>query len=81
MSSRSISAIYERTVDLKGIDVYRYMLPAEALASPVDNPDNQCYCTDPVITKNCSMAGLLDLTACRGQCFEPCIKSVETKIY
>ncbi|KAK7149496.1 hypothetical protein R3I94_008972 [Phoxinus phoxinus] len=63
---RSISAVYESTVDLKGIDVYRYMLPAETLASPVVNPDNQCYCTDPVITKNCSTAGLLDLTPCRG---------------
>ncbi|XP_018934322.1 platelet glycoprotein 4 [Cyprinus carpio] len=63
---RSISAEYEETVDLKGIDVYRYMLPPEALASPVENPDNQCYCTDPVITRNCTTAGLLDLTACRG---------------
>uniref|UniRef100_A0A8C1PL76 Platelet glycoprotein 4 n=1 Tax=Cyprinus carpio TaxID=7962 RepID=A0A8C1PL76_CYPCA len=62
----SISAEYEGTVDLKGIDVYRYMLPPEALASPAENPDNQCFCTDPVITKNCTMAGLLDLTACRG---------------
>ncbi|XP_052433012.1 platelet glycoprotein 4 [Carassius gibelio] len=63
---RSISAQYNSTIDLKGIDVYRYMLPPEALASPVENPDNQCYCTDPVLTKNCTTAGLLDLTACRG---------------
>ncbi|XP_026087128.1 platelet glycoprotein 4 [Carassius auratus] len=63
---RSVSAEYEETVDLKGIDVYRYMLPPEALASPVENPDNQCYCTDSVITRNCTTAGLLDLTACRG---------------
>ncbi|XP_073694991.1 platelet glycoprotein 4 [Garra rufa] len=63
---RSISGIYERTVNLKGIDVYRYMLPPEALASPVQNPDNMCYCTDRVLTKNCTTAGLLDLTACRG---------------
>ncbi|XP_016402976.1 platelet glycoprotein 4-like, partial [Sinocyclocheilus rhinocerous] len=62
----SISAEYEGTVDLKGIDVYRYMLPPEALASPVENPDNQCYCTDPVLTRNCTTAGLLDLTACKG---------------
>jgi len=68
-------------VDLKGIDVYRYKLPAETLASPVVNPDNMCFCTDPVISKNCTTAGLLDLTACRGQCFEPLIKSVETKMY
>ncbi|XP_056103467.1 platelet glycoprotein 4 [Rhinichthys klamathensis goyatoka] len=63
---RSISAVYASTVDLKGIDVYRYKLPAEALASPMTNPDNMCYCTDPVITKNCTTAGLLDLTACKG---------------
>uniref|UniRef100_A0A671R3N9 Platelet glycoprotein 4 n=1 Tax=Sinocyclocheilus anshuiensis TaxID=1608454 RepID=A0A671R3N9_9TELE len=63
---RSISAKFDRTVDLKGISVYRYLLPPEALASPVENPDNQCYCTDPVLTKNCTTAGLLDLTACRG---------------
>lgn len=81
LSSRSISAKYERTVNLKGIDVYRYMLPAEALASPAVNPDNQCYCTNTVITKNCTMAGLLDMTPCRGQCFEPLIKSAETKVY
>uniref|UniRef100_A0A673FKN4 Platelet glycoprotein 4 n=1 Tax=Sinocyclocheilus rhinocerous TaxID=307959 RepID=A0A673FKN4_9TELE len=37
-----------------------------ALASPVENPDNQCYCTDPVLTRNCTTAGLLDLTACKG---------------
>ncbi|KAL0195857.1 hypothetical protein M9458_009429, partial [Cirrhinus mrigala] len=53
------------TVDLKGINVYRYKLPAIALASPVDNPDNMCYCTDHVLTNNCTTAGLLDLTACR----------------
>nr|UJU86735.1 fatty acid translocase [Mylopharyngodon piceus] len=63
---RSVSAEYERTVNLKGIDVYRYMLPAEALDSPAVNPDNQCYCTNTVFTKNCTMAGLLDMTPCRG---------------
>lgn len=56
------------------------MLPAEALASPVTNPDNQCYCTDPVITKDCTTAGLLDLTACRGQCFEPLLKSDDSNV-
>ncbi|XP_051544852.1 platelet glycoprotein 4-like [Myxocyprinus asiaticus] len=63
---RSISTVYEGTVDLKGIDVYRYVLPPEALESPVVNPDNQCYCTDTIVTKNCTMAGLLDISSCRG---------------
>lgn len=63
---RSISAVYDSTVDLKGIDVYRYVLPSEALAAPASNPDNHCYCTETVISKNCTVAGLLDVTSCRG---------------
>ncbi|XP_051977150.1 platelet glycoprotein 4-like [Xyrauchen texanus] len=63
---RSISTVYDSTIDLKGINVYRYKLPAEALASPADNPDNQCYCTNNVTTNGCTMAGLLDVTSCRG---------------
>lgn len=66
LSTRSISAVYESTVDLKGIDVYRYTLPSEALEAPAINPDNHCYCTDTVISKNCTVAGLLDVTSCRG---------------
>ncbi|XP_056311529.1 platelet glycoprotein 4 [Danio aesculapii] len=63
---RSISAEYEATVNLKGIDVYRYLLPVHALASPVSNPDNMCYCTDQELTRNCTLAGLLDITSCKG---------------
>nr|XP_055045968.1 platelet glycoprotein 4 [Misgurnus anguillicaudatus] len=63
---RSISAVYEGTVDLKGIDVYRYTLPSEALESPASNPDNHCYCTETKVSKNCTLAGVLDLTPCQG---------------
>ncbi|TRZ00019.1 hypothetical protein DNTS_033216 [Danionella cerebrum] len=62
----SISAEFNATVDLKGIDVYRFTLPDNALAAPVSNPDNQCYCTNQVITKNCTVAGVLDISSCRG---------------
>ncbi|XP_041833640.1 platelet glycoprotein 4 [Melanotaenia boesemani] len=62
---RSVSASYEKTVDLKGIKVYRYSLLPETLASPVNNPDNRCFCRNMKITKNCTLAGVLDLSSCQ----------------
>ncbi|KAM6986271.1 platelet glycoprotein 4 [Aplochiton taeniatus] len=63
---RSVSVVYTETKDLMGISVYRYTLPASTLASPTVNPDNMCYCTDLVVTKNCTRAGVLGVGACRG---------------
>nr|XP_046234421.1 platelet glycoprotein 4 [Scatophagus argus] len=63
---RSVSAGFEESLDLKGIEVYRYTLQPNILAAPSVNPDNQCYCTDPVVTKNCTMAGVLDISTCTG---------------
>uniref|UniRef100_A0A3B3YKC7 Platelet glycoprotein 4 n=1 Tax=Poecilia mexicana TaxID=48701 RepID=A0A3B3YKC7_9TELE len=62
---RSVSASYERTVDLKGIDVYRYSLLPSTLASPLDNPDNKCFCSNMKTTKNCTLAGVLDISSCQ----------------
>uniref|UniRef100_A0A3B5AAG5 Platelet glycoprotein 4 n=1 Tax=Stegastes partitus TaxID=144197 RepID=A0A3B5AAG5_9TELE len=61
----SVSASYEETVNLKGIDVYRYSLLPSTLASPVDNPDNHCFCRSQEVTKNCTVAGVLDLGSCQ----------------
>ncbi|KAL6459812.1 hypothetical protein MHYP_G00315710 [Metynnis hypsauchen] len=63
---RSVSADYEGSVDLKGITVYRYMLPEQTFASPTVNPDNKCYCTNYEATKNCTLAGVLDINSCKG---------------
>ncbi|KAB5541897.1 hypothetical protein PHYPO_G00085230 [Pangasianodon hypophthalmus] len=63
---RSVSAEFDASVDLKGITVYRYMLPSQTFASPVENPDNRCYCTNTQTTRNCTLAGVLDVGACRG---------------
>ncbi|XP_030296000.1 platelet glycoprotein 4 [Sparus aurata] len=63
---RSVSASYEDSLDLKGIKVYRYTLQPNTLAAPNVNPDNQCYCRDPKVTKNCTMAGVLDISSCQG---------------
>ncbi|TST22530.1 Platelet glycoprotein 4 [Bagarius yarrelli] len=63
---RSVSAEFEGSQDLKGITVYRYMLPENTFASPIDNPDNRCYCVNNETTRNCSVAGVLDVKACKG---------------
>ncbi|XP_071383176.1 platelet glycoprotein 4 [Centroberyx affinis] len=62
---RSVSATFEGRADLKGIEVYRYTLPRSTLASPKENPDNQCFCTDPVVSRDCAMAGVLPVSSCR----------------
>ncbi|XP_043822192.1 platelet glycoprotein 4 [Dromiciops gliroides] len=62
---RSIYAEFESEVNLKGIPVYRFVLPSKAFASPVVNPDNDCFCTEKVISKNCTSAGVLDISSCK----------------
>lgn len=62
---RSVSASFSESLNLKGIEVYRYTLLPSTLAAPVDNPDNHCYCKDKKTTKNCTVAGVLDTSSCR----------------
>lgn len=62
---RSIYAVFGSEVDLKGIPVYRFILPARAFASPLQNPDNDCFCTEKVISKNCTSYGVLDIGKCK----------------
>uniref|UniRef100_A0A672ZB95 Platelet glycoprotein 4 n=1 Tax=Sphaeramia orbicularis TaxID=375764 RepID=A0A672ZB95_9TELE len=62
---RSVSASFSESLNLKGIEVYRYTLLPSTLAAPVDNPDNHCYCRDKKTTKNCTVAGVLDTSSCR----------------
>ncbi|KAG9489965.1 hypothetical protein GDO78_005728 [Eleutherodactylus coqui] len=63
---RSIFADFQKEYTLKGITLYRFVLPKRAFASPHVNPDNQCFCTDTVVSYNCSLEGLLDLRGCQG---------------
>ncbi|XP_060923399.1 platelet glycoprotein 4 [Limanda limanda] len=62
---RSVSASYEKSIDLLGIELYRYTLLSSTLASPTVNPDNHCFCTDPTTTRNCTLAGVLDIGPCK----------------
>uniref|UniRef100_A0A673SP31 Platelet glycoprotein 4 n=1 Tax=Suricata suricatta TaxID=37032 RepID=A0A673SP31_SURSU len=62
---RSIYAVFGAEVNLKGIPVYRFVLPSMAFASPVQNPDNHCFCTEKVISNNCTSYGVLDIGKCK----------------
>ncbi|XP_040199388.1 platelet glycoprotein 4 [Rana temporaria] len=63
---RSIYGLFETEYMQKGIKLYRFVVPTAALASPVTNPENHCFCTDQVLSRNCTGAGVLDLRACQG---------------
>ncbi|XP_019517128.1 PREDICTED: platelet glycoprotein 4 [Hipposideros armiger] len=62
---RSIYAVYGDELNLKGISVYRFVLPPKAFASPEQNPDNYCFCTDREISNNCTFFGVLDISKCK----------------
>ncbi|XP_068442578.1 platelet glycoprotein 4 [Clinocottus analis] len=62
---RSVSASFQESLDLKGIEVYRFTLLENTMASPLVNPDNQCFCRNPNTTRNCSLAGVLDISSCQ----------------
>ncbi|XP_059876307.1 platelet glycoprotein 4 [Lagenorhynchus albirostris] len=62
---RSIYAVFGAEINLKGIPVYRFSLPSLAFASPVLNPDNHCFCTEKIISKNCTSYGVLDIGKCK----------------
>lgn len=62
---RSIYAVFGNEHNLKGISVYRFILPPKAFASPLENPDNHCFCTDREISNNCTFSGVLDISKCK----------------
>lgn len=62
---RSIYAVFGSEMNLKGIPVYRFVLPANAFASPLQNPDNHCFCTEKEISNNCTSYGVLDIGKCK----------------
>ncbi|XP_057360432.1 platelet glycoprotein 4 [Manis pentadactyla] len=62
---RSIYAVFGGEINLKGITVFRFVLPPLAFASPLQNPDNHCFCTEKVISNNCTLYGMLDISKCK----------------
>uniref|UniRef100_A0A5F5Q2W7 Platelet glycoprotein 4 n=1 Tax=Equus caballus TaxID=9796 RepID=A0A5F5Q2W7_HORSE len=62
---RSVYAVFGADVNLKGIPVYRFVLPSKAFASPLQNPDNHCFCTEKIVSKNCTLYGVLNIAKCK----------------
>ncbi|NXK93013.1 CD36 protein, partial [Formicarius rufipectus] len=62
---RSIYGVFQGKRTVKGITLYRFAVPREAFASPAEVRDNYCFCTDQVISQNCTLAGVLDISACK----------------
>ncbi|KFP24442.1 Platelet glycoprotein 4, partial [Colius striatus] len=62
---RSIYGVFQDKQNVKGISLYRFAVPREAFASPAEVGDNYCFCTDRVISENCTLAGVLDISACK----------------
>nr|XP_033814628.1 platelet glycoprotein 4 isoform X2 [Geotrypetes seraphini] len=62
---RSIYAEFEGEHNLKGIPVYRFVIPEHAFASPLVNPDNLCFCTELSVSRNCTEGGIQDISACQ----------------
>ncbi|NWV30572.1 CD36 protein, partial [Grantiella picta] len=64
---RSIYGVFNGKQVVKGITLYRFIVPREAFASPTEVGDNYCFCTDRVISENCTLAGVLDISACKAK--------------
>uniref|UniRef100_A0A5F5PU04 Platelet glycoprotein 4 n=1 Tax=Equus caballus TaxID=9796 RepID=A0A5F5PU04_HORSE len=62
---KSVYAVFGADVNLKGIPVYRFVLPSKAFASPLQNPDNHCFCTEKIVSKNCTLYGVLNIAKCK----------------
>ncbi|NXC09280.1 CD36 protein, partial [Orthonyx spaldingii] len=64
---RSIYGVFHSKQVVKGITLYRFTVPREAFASPTEVGDNYCFCTEKVISENCTLAGVLDISACKAK--------------
>ncbi|XP_030071988.1 platelet glycoprotein 4 [Microcaecilia unicolor] len=64
---RSFHTKFESEQNVKGIPVYRFVIPESAFASSVVNPDNWCFCTENIVSRNCTEGGLLDISACKNK--------------
>uniref|UniRef100_A0A8C3T5Q7 Platelet glycoprotein 4 n=2 Tax=Chelydra serpentina TaxID=8475 RepID=A0A8C3T5Q7_CHESE len=62
---RSIYGIFDSEQIVKEIPLYRFTVPRAAFASPLETPENSCFCTETVLSKNCTASGALDISACK----------------
>ncbi|XP_015913057.2 lysosome membrane protein 2 isoform X1 [Parasteatoda tepidariorum] len=59
---RSVSLVFSEDVAVQGIPALRFVTPDYLFESPINNPDNICYCTEKEF---CHLSGILDVSPCR----------------
>uniref|UniRef100_A0A668AS77 Scavenger receptor class B member 2 n=1 Tax=Myripristis murdjan TaxID=586833 RepID=A0A668AS77_9TELE len=59
---RSLYALYEKDVRVKGVPGYRFIPPSKVFANLTVNPDNAGFC---VPAGNCLGSGVLNVSACK----------------
>lgn len=63
---RSIYAVYESDVSVRGVPGFRFVPPSEVFANVTINPDNIGFC---VTNDTCMGSGLLNVSVCKeGMC-------------
>ncbi|XP_060746357.1 lysosome membrane protein 2c [Tachysurus vachellii] len=58
---RSIYAIFESELSVRGVPAYRFVPPSEVFANTTINPDNAGFC----VGGNCLSSGLLNVSVCK----------------
>ncbi|EMP34808.1 Platelet glycoprotein 4 [Chelonia mydas] len=64
-NKRSTYGIFDSEQIVKEIPLYRFTVPRAAFASPLETPENKCFCTEEVHSKNCTTSGVLDISTCK----------------
>lgn len=59
---RSLYALYESNVNVKGVSAFRFVPPAKVFANATENPDNAGFC---VPAGNCLGSGVLNVSRCK----------------
>lgn len=63
---RSLTLLYEKESEVKGIKTMRFTVDERILEDPIFNRDNMCYCTQPGNRfDNCPKTGAYQLNACK----------------
>ena len=65
---RSLFLDYEHDSEVQGIPTLKFSVPQRFFKSPLNEPTNVCFCTQPDKLENklCQIDGILDISKCKG---------------
>ncbi len=62
---RSVFFDFKEETSVKDIKTYRYVVPDKYYRSPVEYPENECYCLEDDIKAECGWNGVLEIYGCQ----------------